>query len=79
MLTSGTGSYQVTNWKKDIKKKYDNRFTITNEYDSMTIPSNIIVDNKTNKEYVIKNYNHSIKELIITIRKDKITQIINGH
>lgn len=79
MLTSGTGSYQVTNWKKDIQKKYDNRFTITNEYDSMTIPSNIIVDNKTNKEYVIKHYNHSIKELIITIRKDKITQIINGH
>ena len=84
MLTSGS---RGQGGSTGIQKKYHNRFTITTEYDIDGI-TNTIIDNRTNKEYKLKPSNHSnivneteqfIKGLIITIRDEKITQVINGH
>jgi 23S rRNA maturation-related 3'-5' exoribonuclease YhaM len=85
--TSGPGGYQITDWKEDIQKKYNNRFIIKTDYDTMSFaPTNIITDTKTNKEYEFKPSNISdimnetdryIQQLIITIRDKKINDIIN--
>lgn len=85
--TAGPGGY-MTDWKEDIQKKYNNRFTIKTEYDVMTFsPTNIIIDNNTNEEYKFKPSNMSdimnetdryIQQLIIEIRDEKINDIFNG-
>lgn len=84
--TTGPQGYMI-DWKEDMMKKYP-RFTITTEYDTFSFsPTNIIIDNNTNTEYKFKPSNMSdimneteqfIKELIVTIRDEKITTIING-
>ena len=89
--TSGPGGYQITDWKEELMKKYP-QFTIKIEYEPTLlkyidqIP--VVTDNRTNEEYEFKHSNHSnivneteqfIQELIITIRDEKITQVINGH
>jgi hypothetical protein len=86
--TSGPNGFQITDWKEDLQNKYHNRFTITTEYDDMTFaPTSIIIDNNTGKEYKLKPSNISdimnetdryIQGLIVTIREDKINNIING-
>jgi hypothetical protein len=92
--TAGPGGFQITDWKEDLQKKYNNRFTIKVEYDAMTFaPNHVVIDNNTNKQYKI-NYTKTnptstsnimneteqfIQGLIITIRDEKITTIINGH
>ena len=87
--TSGPGGY-MTDWKEDIQKKYP-QFTIKIEYELMNNyidPIHVIIDKITNEEYKLKHSNRSnwiyeteqlIQELIITIRDEKITQVINGH
>ena len=84
--TTGPQGYMI-DWKEDMMKKYP-RFTIKTEYDAMTFsPTNIIIDNNTGEEYKFKPSNMSdimneieqfIQGLIITIRDEKITTIING-
>ena len=85
--TAGPRGYQITDWKEDMMKKYP-RFTITTEYDDMTFaPTNTIIDKRTNKEYkltltsisdIMNETEQFIQRLIITIREDKINDIING-
>ena len=83
--TTGPRGYQITDWKEDMMKKYP-RFTIKTEYDPMTMfpPSTLqIIDKRTNKEYKINHTSMNeteqfIQRLIITIREDKINNIING-
>ena len=85
--SSGPGGW-IIDWKEDMMKKYP-RFTIKTEYDDKTFsPTNIIIDNRTNEEYKFKPQFTSdimnetdlfIQKLIITIRDEKITTIINGH
>ena len=87
----GPGGYQITDWKDELMKKYP-QFTIKTEYDAMTFaPTNTIIDNRTGEEYKLTPSNISnmsdiinetdlfIQKLIITIRDEKITTIINGH
>jgi hypothetical protein len=86
--TSGPGGYQITDWKEDIQKKYNNRFIIKTNYDSMSFaPTNIITDTKTNKEYefkpnsisnIVEETDQFIKELITIIRDEKLNTLING-
>ena len=85
--SSGPGGW-IIDWKEDMMKKYP-RFTIKTEYDDKTFsPTNIIIDNRTNEEYkfkpqftsdIMNETEQFIKQLIITIRDEKITTIINGH
>jgi len=85
--TAGPGGW-ITDWKEDMMKKYP-RFTIKTEYDDKTFsPTNIIIDNRTNEEYkfkpqftsdIMNETEQFIQGLIITIRDEKITTIINGH
>ncbi len=84
--TQGQAGY-LTDWKDDMMKKYPN-FTIKTEYDTFSfVPTNIITDNKTNKEYkftpqsisnIVEETEKFIQTLITTIRDEKITNIING-
>ena len=86
--STGSGGYQITDWKEDIQNKYHNRFTITTEYDAMTFaPTNTIIDKRTNKEYkltltsisdIMNETDLFIQQLIVTIRDKKINTIING-
>ncbi len=89
--TSGPGAFQITDWKDELMRKYP-QFTIKIEYEPMfnyIDPIHVVTDNKTNKEYKIKHTTNQsnimnetdrfIKELIITIRDEKITQVINGY
>ena len=86
--TQGQAGYQIADWKEDIMKKYNNRFTIETEYDAMSFaPTNIITDTNTNKEYKFKPKSISnivneldlfIQELITIIRDEKLTHIFNG-
>jgi hypothetical protein len=86
--TSGPGGFQITDWREDIMNKYHNRFIIKTDYDTMSFtPTNIIIDTKTNKEYkfipnsmsnIVEETEQFIQRLIITIRDEKITNIING-
>ena len=88
--TSGPGGYQITDWKDELMKKYP-QFTIKIEYEPMNNyidPIHVIIDKITNEEYKFKPSNMSnimneteqfIQQLIITIRDEKITTIINGH
>ena len=88
--TSGPGGYQITDWKDELMKKYP-QFTIKIEYEPMKNyidPIHVIIYKITNEEYKFKPSNMSnwmyeteqfIKGLIITIRDEKITQVINGH
>ena len=86
--TSGPGGFQITDWREDIMNKYHNRFIIKTDYDTMSFtPTNIIIDTKTNKEYkfipnsisnIVEETEQFIQRLIITIRDEKITKIING-
>ena len=87
--TSGPGGY-MTDWKEDMMKKYP-QFTIKIEYELMNNyidPIHVIIDKITNEEYkfkhsIMSNWMYEteqfIQELIITIRDEKITQVINGH
>jgi hypothetical protein len=85
--TAGPRGYQITDWKEDMMKKYP-RFTIKTDYDTMSFaPTNIITDTRTNKEYeftpqsisnIVEETDLFIKQLIVTIREDKINNIING-
>jgi hypothetical protein len=89
--TTGPRGYQITDWKEDMMKKYP-RFTIKTEYDPMTMftPSTLqIIDNNTGEEYkfmsiildilqLVEETDLFIKQLIVTIREDKINTIING-
>jgi len=90
--SGSAGGYQITDWKEDIMNKYHNRFTIKTEYDTVTMTFNpipVVIDNNTNKLYKINHTSGSynimnetdrfIQQLIITIRDEKITQVINGH
>ena len=90
--TSGPGAFQITDWKEELMRKYT-QFTIKIEYEPTLlkyidqIP--VVTDNRTNKQYKIKHTTNQsnimneteqfIQELIITIRDEKITQVINGH
>lgn len=84
----GTITADYLTKQKSIQKKYHNRFTITTEYDIDGI-TNTIIDNRTNKQYKIKhttNQSNIVNEteqfilgLIIRIRDEKISQVINGH
>ena len=88
--TSGPGGYQITDWKDELMKKYP-QFTIKIEYEPMNNyidPIHVIIDKITNEEYKFKPSNMSnimneteqfIQQLIVTIRDEKITTIINGH
>jgi hypothetical protein len=86
--TQGQAGYQIIDWKENIQKKYNNRFIIQTDYDTMSFaPTNIITDTRTNKEYEFKPNNISdimnetdkfIQGLIIEIRDEKITTIFNG-
>ncbi len=86
--TQGQAGYQIKDWKEELMKKYNNRFTIETEYNSMSFaPTNIITDTKTNKEYEFKPQSMSniveetekfIQELIIIIRDEKITNIFDA-
>ena len=86
--TAGPAGFQITDWKEDIQKKYHNRFIIKTDYDTMSFaPTNIITDNRTNKEYeftpksmsnIVEETDLFIQGLIIEIRDEKITDIING-
>jgi hypothetical protein len=89
--TSGPGAFQITDWKDELMRKYP-QFTIKIEYEPMLNyidPIHVVTDNKTNKQYKIKHTTNQsnimneteqfIQELIITIRDEKITQVINGH
>ena len=88
--TTGSVGYQgyMTDWKEDIQKKYHNRFIIKTDYDTMSFaPTNIITDNRTNKEYeftpksmsnIVEETDLFIQALITIIRDEKITDIFNG-
>jgi predicted flavoprotein YhiN len=89
--TSGPGAFQITDWKEELMRKYP-QFTIKIEYEPMLNyidPIHVVTDNRTNKQYKIKHTTNQsnimneteqfIQELIITIRDEKITQVINGH
>jgi hypothetical protein len=85
--TQGQAGYQIIDWKENIQKKYNNRFIIQTDYDTMSFaPTNIITDTRTNKEYEFKPSNISdimnetdrfIQGLIIEIRDEKINDIFN--
>lgn len=86
---TGTVGYQsIIDWKEEIMKKYNNRFIIKTDYDTMSFaPTNTITDTKTNKEYEFKPKNISniveetdlfIQALITIIRDEKLENIING-
>jgi len=81
--TSGPGGFQITDYEKELMKKYP-RFNIKTEYDAMTFnPIHVVIDNNTNKEYKINHTSMNeteqfIQTLIITIREDKINTLING-
>jgi hypothetical protein len=84
----GSGAYQITDWKEELMKKYNNRFTIKTDYDSMTFaPTNVITDTNTNKEYkftpksisnIVNETDLFIQALITIIRDEKLDNIING-
>jgi hypothetical protein len=84
----GSGAYQITDWKEELQKKYNNRFIIKTDYDAMTLaPTNLITDNNTNREYIFIPTNMSnivnetdkfIQTLIVMIRDEKLTHIFNG-
>ena len=85
--TQGPGGFQITDWKDDLMKRYNNRFTIKTDYDAMDFsPKGIIVrDTNTNKDYNFKPSNMSdimnetdifIQSLIIIIRDNKINNIL---
>lgn len=89
--TSGPGAFQITDWKDELMRKYP-QFTIKIEYEPMLNyidPIHVVTDNRTNKQYKIKHTTNQsnimneteqfIQELIIKIRDEKITQVINGH
>jgi hypothetical protein len=89
--SGSAGGFQITDWKEELMRKYP-QFTIKIEYEPMLNyidPIHIIIDNRTNKQYKIKHTNNQsnimnetkqfIQELIIKIRDEKITQVINGH
>ena len=89
--TSGPGGFQITDWKDELMRKYP-QFTIKIEYEPMLNyidPIHVVTDNRTNKQYKIKHTTNQsnimneteqfIQELIIRIRDEKITQVINGH
>jgi hypothetical protein len=89
--TSGPGAFQITDWKDELMRKYP-QFTIKIEYEPMLNyidPIHVVTDNRTNKQYKIKHTTNQsnimneteqfIQGLIITIRDEKITQVINGH
>jgi hypothetical protein len=74
-INGGTNprGYQITDWKEDLQKKYP-RFTITTEYDDMTFtPTNIIIDNNTQKEYKFKPQSGTTP----TITAGGVTTIMN--
>ena len=83
---SGQAGFQITDWKDDLMKKYNNRFIIKVEYDVMTFaPTSVIIDTNTNKDYKFKPSNmsdmsnetdHFIQGLIILIRDNKINNIL---
>ena len=85
--SSGPGGW-IIDWKEDMMKKYP-QFTIKTEYDDKTFsPTNIIIDNRTNEEYkfkpqftsdIMNETEQFIQKIIVTIRDEKITTIINGH
>jgi hypothetical protein len=54
--TQGPGGFQITDWKDDLMKRYNNRFTIKTDYDAMDFsPKGIIIrDTNTNKDYNFK-------------------------
>ena len=89
--TSGPGAFQITDRKEELMRKYP-QFTIKIEYEPMLNyidPIHVVTDNRTNKEYKIKHTTNQsnimneteqfIQGLIIKIRDEKITQVINGH
>lgn len=86
--TPGPQGYNMTDWKEDMQKKYP-QFTIETKYDKMTFsPTSIIIDKSTGEEYkfkpqsmydIMNETEQFIQRLIITIREDKINNIINGH
>jgi hypothetical protein len=89
--SGSAGAFQITDWKDELMRKYP-QFTIKIEYEPMLNyidPIHIIIDNRTNKQYKIKHTNNQsnimneteqfIQGLIIKIRDEKITQVINGH
>ena len=89
--TSGPGAFQITDWKDELMRKYP-QFTIKIEYEPMLNyidPIHVIIDNRTNKQYKIKHTTNQsnimneteqfIQGLIIKIRDEKITKVINGH
>lgn len=85
--TSGPAGY-ITDYKQIIMDKYNNRFIIKTDYDTISFtPTNIIIDNNTGEEYkfqpsnmydIMNETDQFIQELIISIREEKITNIING-
>lgn len=90
--TTGLQGTQITDWKNELESKYP-RFTIKTEYDPMTMfaPSSTIqiIDKRTNEEYkfmsiysnmskIVEETEQFIQRLIVTIREDKINNIING-
>jgi hypothetical protein len=86
---TGTVGYQnIIDWKEDIMKKYNNRFIIQTDYDTMSFaPTNIITDTRTNKEYkftpksmtnIVEETDLFIQALITIIRDEKLDNIING-
>lgn len=104
--SSGPGSPQIPkslDWKEMVENKYNNRFTITNEYDSTDFSTKcIIIDTNTNKQYkftsipnlltytyikslhqemsnIMNETDRFIQGLIIKIRDEKISQVINGY
>lgn len=88
---AGQAGFSITDWKDDMMKKYNNRFTIKTEYDEMTLtPIKIIIDTNTNQEYKFKptwkkissasdmlnEMDKFIQSLVITIRDSKISDIL---
>ena len=89
--SGGVAGHQITDWKDELMRKYP-QFTIKIEYEPMLNyidPIHVIIDNRTNKQYKIKHTTNQsnimneteqfIQGLIIKIRDEKITQVINGH
>jgi hypothetical protein len=85
--TQGPAGFQITDWKDDLMKRYNNRFTIKTDYDAMDFsPKGIIIrDTNTNKDYNFKPSSMSdimnetdifIQSLIIIIRDNKINNIL---
>ncbi len=85
--TQGQAGYLI-DWKEDIQKKYNNRFIIKTDYNTMSLaPTNIITDTKTNKEYefkpqsisnIVEQTDQFIQSLITIIRDEKLNTLING-